>query len=403
MNILWLSHFVPYPPKGGNLQRSYNLLKAVAERNRVLLLAFNQKSFLPAHEMVGKSVENLNKHCQYIQVFNIPCERSRLAWFWLLFCNLFSARPYSVKKFWSPRMMETLKKVVSTSKIDLVHFDTIALAQYFTCVGDSKKSLNHHNVESVLLLRRAEMEKNPLKKLYLYFQSRKLRKYEEETVKNFELNLVVSCLDKKEIQRYSPEAKVEVVPNGTDSAYFRVSETPMKKHNLIFTGGMNWFPNRDAMIFFLKEIWPLVKKAIPDLNLTLIGYQPPKKAVRMSKKEKIEVLGFVDDVRPYVARAVAYIVPIRVGGGTRLKILDALSCGKAVISTSIGCEGLEVTPDKNILIGDSPEKFAEQVITVCADSELRRSLGREGRKLVEEKYTWRLIGEDLSKIYADLQ
>jgi sugar transferase (PEP-CTERM/EpsH1 system associated) len=402
MNILWLSHFVPYPPQGGNLQRSYNLLKAVAERNRVFLLAFNQKFFSPTPEAVRKNVAKLKEHCTYVQVFNIPCERSLLAWFWLLFLNLFSARPYSVKKFWSPDMREALKKVVWHHQIDLVHFDTIALAPYAKYVKGSTKILNHQNVESILLMRRAQVEKNPLKKLYLYFQARKLRRYECETVERFKSNLAVSQVDKKEIKNNSPKAKVEIIPNGVDIEYFHVSESPIRKDNLIFAGGMNWFPNRDAIIFFLEEIWPLVKKVIPDLSLTLIGHQPPGEAISLSKEEKIEVLGFIDDVRPYVAQATAYIVPIRVGGGTRLKILDAWACGKAVISTSIGCEGLEVTPGRNILIGDSPGQFAEQVIKVCADGNLRRSLGKEGRKLVEEKYSWKMIGEDLNRIYENL-
>ncbi|MGB8658692.1 MAG: glycosyltransferase family 4 protein [Candidatus Zixiibacteriota bacterium] len=375
------------------------MLKGVAERNHVFLLAFNQKFLLPTPEMVRKSVEQLKEHCDYVRVFDISCEKHRLAWFWFLFLNLFYAHPYSVKKFWSPRMMEAIKKVVSAHRIDLIHFDTIALAQYSAYVGDSKRILNHHNVESMLLLRRATAEKNPFKKLYLYLQAKKLRKYEGEIIERFDLNLVVSTPDKKEIQGYSPKAKVEVVANGVDTEYFHVSETPITKDNLVFTGGMKWFPNRDAIIYFLKEIWPLVKKEMPDLSLTLIGRQPLEEVVRKSKKEKIEVLGFVEDVRPYVAQATAYIVPMRVGGGTRLKILDALACGKAVISTSIGCEGLEVTPGRNILIGDSPGEFAEQVIRVCTNGDLRRSLGKEGRKLVEEKYSWKLIVENLNKIY----
>jgi sugar transferase (PEP-CTERM/EpsH1 system associated) len=402
MNILWLSHLVPYPPKGGNLQRSYNLLRALAEKNHVFFLAFNQKFLLPTPEMVRTSVEKLKGHCDYVRVFDIPCEKRRLAWFWLLFLNLFSAHPYSVKKFLSPRMMEAVKGVVHNHKIDLVHFDTIALVQYSAYIEDSKKVLNHHNVESMLLFRMAQAEKNLLKKLYLCFQGKKLKRYEAETIKWFDLNLVVSQPDKEEIQSYSWDANVEIIPNGVDPEYFHISETPIRKSNLVFTGGMNWFPNRDAIIFFLEEIWPLVKKVIPDLSLTLIGHQPPEEAISLSKKEKIEVLGFIDDVRPYVAQATAYIVPIRVGGGTRLKILDAWACGKAVVSTSIGCEGLEVTPGRNILIGDTPGQFAEQVIKVCADGNLRRSLGKEGRKLVEEKYSWKMIGEDLNRIYENL-
>jgi hypothetical protein len=180
------------PPKGGNLQRSFNLLKEVAKENQVFLLTFNQKFYLPTSEMVKKSVEKLKEHCDYVQVFDIPYEKHWLAWFWLLFTNLFSVQPYSVKKFWCPRMLEAINVVINTRHIDLVHFDTVALAQYSICVRGTRKSLNHHNVESMLLWRMAQREKNLFKKLYLYLQSKKLRKYERETMGRFELNLAVS-------------------------------------------------------------------------------------------------------------------------------------------------------------------------------------------------------------------
>jgi sugar transferase (PEP-CTERM/EpsH1 system associated) len=401
MNILWLSHFIPYPPKGGNLQRSFYLIKEVAKKNRVFLLAFNQKILLPTPEAVKESTEKLKEYCEHVQVFNIPSEKSKLARFWLLFSNLFIPFPYSVKQFWSPSMKHAIKEIICKYKIDLVHFDIIDLAQYASIIGGAKKAMNHHNVESLLLLRRAQAVRNPLKKLYLYIQGKKLRKYESEKLSQFDLNLVVSEKDMKELEQFSPEARIEVIPNGTDTEYFYPCDSLIKGNNIIFAGGMSWFPNQDAVLYFLKSIWPLAKREIPDLKLTLIGHHPPRKVVKQSHKDEIEVMGFVDDIRPLVAKATAYIVPIRVGGGTRLKILDAFACGKAVISTSIGCEGIDVTPGKNILIGDSPQEFADQIIKVCSDTELMKSLGKEGRKLVEEKYAWKIIGQRLNNLISD--
>jgi glycosyltransferase involved in cell wall biosynthesis len=209
-------------------------------------------------------------------------------------------------------------------------------------------------------------------------------------------------VDKDTLESDSPQTEVKVIPNGVDTNYFKVSDGQPITNNVVFAGGMNWFPNRDAILYFSEEIWPLLKTEIPDLSFTLIGSSPPKKILDLGKTEKIEVMGFVDDVRPYLARAAAYIVPIRAGGGTRLKILDALASGKAVISTSTGCEGLKVTPGRNILIGDSPAEFAKQVIKVCTDGDLMKSLGEEGRKLVEEKYSWKMIGDDLNSLYDSL-
>ena len=402
MNILWLSHFVPYPPKGGNLQRSFNLLKEVAKENRVFLLAFNQKTLLPTEEKLEEGVKQLSSFCKYIQVFDIPCERS--VWFWikLLLANLFSPLPYSIKRFHSEKMAKAIHRIIRNHEIDLVHFDTIALAEFRKSLTGPKKVLNHHNIESALLLSRARREKSLLKRFYLLLQGNKLNKYESKTCGEFALNILVSQVDKERLEESCPKIEAEIIPNGVDTDYFTISGGQVRRNNLVFAGGMSWFPNRDAILYFYEKIWPLLKKEIADISFTLIGSHPPKEIANWGKKDKIEVLGFVEDVRPYLARATVYVVPIRAGGGTRLKILDAFACGKAVISTSIGCEGLEVTPGRNILIGDSPGEFAEQVMKVCTDGDLMKSLGREGRKLVEEKYSWKTIGDNLNRIYENL-
>jgi glycosyltransferase involved in cell wall biosynthesis len=258
--------------------------------------------------------------------------------------------------------------------------------------------MNHHIVESLLLFRRAERARNPLKRVYIKIQSAKLRKYEGSQVEKFDLNLAASELDKMELLRISPDANVKVIPNGVDTDYFAVQNTSIKKYNLVFIGGMTWYPNRDGLQCFMKEIWPLIKREISEASLTLIGRKPLKEIIESSWGKDLEVPGFVEDVRPYLHCANVMVVPIRVGGGTRLKILDAFACGKAVVSTSIGCEGLEVTPDKNILVGDSPAEFAGQVIKVLRDEKLMTSLGIEARKLVEEKYRWESIGEYLNSV-----
>jgi sugar transferase (PEP-CTERM/EpsH1 system associated) len=402
MNILWLSHFVPYPPKGGNLQRSFNLLKEVAKENRVFLLAFNQKTLLPTEEKLEEGVKQLGSFCKYIQVFDIPCERSVWSWIKLLLSNLFSPWPYSIRKFHSEKMAKAIHRITRNHEIDLVHFDTIALAEFRKSVTGLKKILNHHNIESALLLSRARRERSLLKRFYLLLQGNKLKKYESKTCGEFDLNILVSEVDKERVEEYCPEIQAEVIPNGVDTNYFTISGGQVRRNNLVFIGGMSWFPNRDAILCFLKEIWPLLKKKIADISFTLIGSHPPKEIKDWGKKENIEVLGFVEDIRPYLAQASVYVIPLRVGGGTRLKILDAFACGKAVISTSIGCEGLDVTPGINILIADSPCEFAEQVIKVCTNDNLMKSLGREGRKLVEEKYSWKMIGDNLNRIYENL-
>ncbi len=215
--------------------------------------------------------------------------------------------------------------------------------------------------------------------------------------------MCVSDIDIDIFRKMAPDARYELVANGTDIEYFTPLPSPEDSKRLIYAGGMSWYPNADAMEFFAEGISPLVEKDVPSVCLDVLGSHPPTRLVEIAKtKENIKIHGFVDDIREYMRQAAVYIVPIRVGGGTRLKILDAMACGKAVVSTSVGCEGLEVTPDENILIGNTPEEFARQVVRLLKDSTLRNRLELNGRRLVEQKYSWDIIGARLNGIYKSV-
>jgi glycosyltransferase involved in cell wall biosynthesis len=190
-----------------------------------------------------------------------------------------------------------------------------------------------------------------------------------------------------------------VVPNGVDVEYF----TPEVEHEtptLIYTGGLNMFANLDAVLFFLREIWPAISAAVPSVRFIVIGQDPPHELREISKRDsRIEVMGYVDDVRPYVARAAVYVVPLRVGGGTRLKVLDAMAMGKAIVSTSVGCEGIHVSRGEHLLIADDPKHFARVTVDLLGDRGRRALLGRSARRLVETHYAWPLIGGRLHDTY----
>ncbi|UCE67739.1 MAG: hypothetical protein JSU85_06975, partial [Candidatus Zixiibacteriota bacterium] len=187
MNILMIIHFVPYPPHGGSLQRSFNLLREISKNNTVHLLALNQRVLLPDEVSVSESVEALKKYCRSVKVFKIPSDYSRIRWYALLFLNLFSKAPFTNWWFKSRELAEEIKDQIGAGNFDLVHFDTIDLAQYARFTADVPKALNHHNIESSLLYRRASNEKNMIAKLYLYLQARKLRNYEKRVLNKFEM------------------------------------------------------------------------------------------------------------------------------------------------------------------------------------------------------------------------
>ena len=166
---------------------------------------------------------------------------------------------------------------------------------------------------------------------------------------------------------------------------------------------MDWLPNEDAVLYFYEQIFPLIEAQIPDVKFYVVGQNPTERVKQLSRHGNVIVTGMVDDVKPYIAKASVYVVPLRIGGGTRLKILEALAMEKAVVSTTIGCEGLQLTPNKDILIADEPENFARLVIQLAQDEKFRQRFGKSGRKRVEENYDWRSIGKQLNELYGRLR
>jgi len=403
MNILWISHFVPYPPKGGNLQRSYNLLKEVAKKNRVYLIAFNQKAVLPTAKDVQEAIKELKRFCDTVEILEIPSDASKFSWYYLVSCSFFSKYPYTVNWTKSYDMHSKIKRLAQRFHFDLAHFDTIGLAEYIRDIGSISKVLNHHNIESDMMLRRAFNERNLLKKTYFLLEASKLKKYEKRFCPKFDYNIAVSELDKKVLKKTVGNINIAVVPNGVDTNYFQPYRKNIKNNTLIFCGRLNAYPNEKGLIYFCKKVWPLLKQTIPQLQLRIIGRNPPKRIKKLASSQiGIEVVGYVDDIRPYVAEAEVYVCPIWDGGGTKLKILDALAMGKAVVATTIACEGIDVIPGKNVLIADTPIEFLEHIEILLQNSELKDKLGYHGRQLVEERYSWLIVGKKLNEVYSEV-
>ena len=195
----------------------------------------------------------------------------------------------------------------------------------------------------------------------------------------------------------------EIIPNGVDTTYFSTRYAVRTTHDdnsLVFTGSLDWFPNEDGLIYFFTEIYPLIKRKAPQVNIAVVGKNPSRRLLNFSKKDNsINFTGRVDDVRTFITNAKVFIVPLRIGGGTRLKILEAMASGVPVVSTSIGAEGLDAKNNEQLLIADSPREFAEKVISIMEDKELEMRLGGEGRKFVEEKYNWKIVGDKLNGTY----
>jgi glycosyltransferase involved in cell wall biosynthesis len=227
-----------------------------------------------------------------------------------------------------------------------------------------------------------------------------MRRFERDTLARFGLVLAVSDADRGTFRRLygsAVPAPVFVVKTGVDTSYFAPTATPPRPRHLVFTGSMDWIPNQDAMVHFVRDVLPLVRREEPAVTLSIVGRAPTPAVQALGRETGIEVTGAVDDVRPHVAGAAVYVVPIRIGGGTRLKIFEAMAMGKAVVSTTVGAEGLPVTPGADIVIEDEPDRFAAAVIGLLRNDVRRSGLEQRARGLVVQKYDWAAVGAELER------
>lgn len=400
MKLLWISHNIPYPPKTGVLQRNYNLLREAARYAEIHLVAIHQRGILPGTYDFAEAERELRKLCQHVEFAFLSFERTRLRPYWTALRSLFAPKPFAARYMESRPIHRRIRELVRATRFDLAHFDTIGLAGYRADAGGIPSILNHHNIESHLLARRVEFEQSTLRRMFWRIECRSLRRYEQRMCADFDSNFTVSSLDAQRLHEIAPSAGTDVIANGVDIDYFRAGESPVVPGSLIMVSGMNWFPNRDAALHMCADIWPILSARNPALTLTVVGAGAPRELMELARRDRrVVVTGFVDDVRPLMDAAEIYVCPMRDGGGTRLKILDALSMSKPIVSTSVGCEGIAVTPGADVLIADSPEDFARQVERLREDAELRRSISAAARRLAETRYAWPVIGNALDSAY----
>ena len=265
MNILFLSQIVPYPPHGGVLQRGYNLIREISKYNSVHLLAFVHLDVLKTKKEVEDAREELKKYCTEADFFPLWVKESKLNKYAGLFTSLFSPKPFSVLAHRSKLMERRIDQLLEEDQFDLIHYDTISLSQFVFDNSKTTKVLTHHNIESKLMERRAAVEKNPLAKYFLSLQAQRLRKYEKKESPKYECNIVMSETDGNELKKMIPGVNFAVVPNGVDTDYF-FPNWENEALSLIYTGGMNMFANKDAVLYFLSEVWPAIKAREPDVK-----------------------------------------------------------------------------------------------------------------------------------------
>lgn len=382
LNCLLLSPFIPYPPVDGGRIRIYNILKRLSERCAVDILALAEPTG------VSKQAEE-GLHRQGFDVEVVYHQMPRWA---AIFRALAGGRSYYATRFASAEYAMRLERRLESKRYDFVQCEYSYMAQYRRSPQGPPWVLDEHNVEFRVNRTLARTQRGVGGLFYRLYASREepLRRAEEiKACSRMDHVLTVSEIDKSFLLDELPDLRVTVVPNAVDLDYFTPSNTERRAgKGGVFIGKMDYRPNVDAVEWFCREIMPLVRRSAPDFTFTIAGSNPTRSVESLGRTPGVRVVGDVADPRPYLEAAKVVLVPLRAGSGTRLKILEALAMEKAVVCTSIGCEGLEVRDDHHLLVSDDPDAFAASALRLLSSPGERSRLGREGRRLMEERYGW---------------
>lgn len=392
MKILYISYDPPYFPGGtGGETRQYNLVKKLADHHEFHYVG-------PRFE--GERLKILE---QFFRKIIMPGPIT----FFGRVCRFFVKRlgyrhPKLVQQYEWHRitLMPLIRDALATEHYDLIHVEHTNIAHWLYGL-DSKvpKIMSSHNVKTIIWERYYQNAKG-FERRQFYRDYCRLREYESTYLRDYDCVIAVSETDRDTFREFTQDTvPLCVVPNGCDTDYFRPIEQIADQFELIFTGTMYYRPNIEAMHYFCQEIFPRILIRLPRCRLKIVGNKPPQEVKALEKQGNIEVTGFVPDVRPYMASAAVVVVPLVSGSGTRLKILEAMGMGKAVVSTTVGAEGIDYSNGGDILIADDPESFAENIMALLVDGPKREMLGKNARALAEEKYSWNASAVDLEKAY----
>ncbi len=407
--ILILTPQFPYPPHQGTTMRNYNLITRLARRHEVHLLSFGDPAVsddTPLHEL-----------CDSVKVIPPP-EHSMAK---RLRTLLLSRLPDMACRLPSAAYQRALAATIARLNPDIVEVEGIELAQYLFQAVDSRAEATHpllvfddHNAEYVLQQRAFETDiRRPRRWIaaaYSLIQWRRLRRYERQACRAADRVIAVSETDAQAIRRLGSDLDPAVVPNGVDMAFYGAAFPALPGRSsgaayepagqdLVFTGKMDFRPNVDAVLWFTQKVLPAVLQEVPETHFWVVGKDPHRRLAKLADHPAVTLTGWVEDVRPYIAQAAVYVIPLRIGGGTRLKVPEAMAMGKAIVSTTLGCEGFDLVSGRQLILADTPKDFAAAVVALLHDPERRTRLGQEANQVAGSKYDWSTIVPLLEKVY----
>jgi len=397
MNVLWLTLGAPYPPDTGVRIRDYNLIRQVAQRHSVTLI-----SLLYSRDEIA-SLENLRRYCAEVDyVFMRPRSFGENASQFLL--HLTSGRPPATYPFYYPEVTQKIRSVSKRNKPDIVQIEHSFLAPYITAIPQNacRTVLSLHNIGSRQYGSMRRMKTGFVNKCVWWLKWLSMLGWETAWAGRFDQVISVSAADRDLLLKSNPNLRVAVVPNGCDTRALQPLPESAAGNKLLYIGTFGYPPNVDAVLHFTDCILPLIRQQIRDVRLVVVGHRPPEAIRRLAERGEIILAPPTADVLPYYREARICVVPLRAGGGTRIKILEAMALGRPVVSTRAGCEGLDVKSDEQLMIADTPAEFAQNVVQLLSDSWTRGRLVAMARSFVESRHDWSAIGSGVLHLYEQL-
>jgi glycosyltransferase involved in cell wall biosynthesis len=399
LNIAIVDEELPYPPTSGKRIRTLNLTLRLARRHRVTYISHRNADPREADQ----AAKHLTGHGVHVKTADwTPPPKSGPAFYARLAANLLSPLPYSAASHDSRALRRLLRDHAASEPVDVWHCEWTPYLHALRCVPDGRKLVVAHNVESVIWRRYYENESHPLKRWYIGGQWRKYERFERRALAGVDRTVAVSGVDAERLRRDYRARQVDVVENGVDLAYFRPQNSSRQADRLLFLGSLDWRPNLDGVGLLLDRVFPAVRAAVPTARLSLVGRNPPDSLRKRAAAEPgVELFADVPDVRPHLARCGVMAVPLRIGGGSRLKILEALACETPVVSTRIGAEGLRLESGRDLtVVGDVDDMTAALIGAVRAPNEMRAQ-ARRGREVVVAHYGWDALAERMERVWRE--
>ncbi|HCU80003.1 MAG TPA: hypothetical protein DGN60_02425 [Chloroflexi bacterium] len=402
MNLLFLTPSLPHPATQGADIRNWGIISSLSKNHRISLVTFSNQS--------GAISKNLSKCCSTIKITKTP-ERNMLQ---RMSTMLLSSKPDMAVRLYSAEYSMKLQDILANEKIDLIQIEGLEMATYLTQILDHYRNktsrpiiiYDAHNAETVIQIRaiKADVSKPQrwITAFYSMVQVRRIREFELETCSNSDAVICVSHQDSLALKQLLPLLDPTVLPNGIFLSDYpeSIQHPTIMPPTLVFSGKMDYRPNIDAAVWFANEIFPSIQELHDEAKFIIVGQSPTRQVCNLVNHPGITVTGTVDDIRPYISAATVCVVPLRMGGGTRFKILEAMALSKPIVSTTIGAEGFPITSGKEILIADTPEDIVRAINSLLCSEDDRVVLGKAARAFVSNKYRWQTIVPIVENLYS---